>query len=133
MATINIDALENEIAKRLADYAKLVNDDLERIANEVAEETVETLKTTGDYKDRTGKYRKSFKIQKSKLNKKTGLRTENIVCSTRWPLTHLLENGHKNRDGKTETRAFPHWKPAEEKAAEDFEKKLREAIRESSR
>ena len=44
------------------------------------------------------------------------------ATSPKWQLTHLLESGHKNRDEKTNSRAFPHVAPANEKAQKKFRK-----------
>lgn len=39
-------------------------------------------------------------------------------------LTHLLEKGHINRDGKTRAKAFPHIEPAAEEIFKEFERRI---------
>lgn len=115
--------IASEIAQILSDYAKATAEEVERTADEVAKDTVKELKASGAYSDRTGEYRKSFKVKKAE-----GRFIGKIVYSEKhYRLTHLLEHGHVNRDG-SRTPGFPHWAPAEEKAMKDYEEKLRRAI-----
>ena len=43
-------------------------------------------------------------------------------------LTHLLENGHYDRMGAGVVKAYPHIKPVEEKAIEEFEDRVERRI-----
>ena len=92
---------------------------LEEAKIEVAKETVKELKSTSPKK--TGGYAKGW------ARKKVG--TAQVVHnSTNYQLTHLLENGHANRDGGR-TPGRPHIAPAEQKAIDEFEKRVEKVIR----
>lgn len=110
-------SLGDQISRYLNDFRDDVVADLNKIAYEVAEETVETLQSLAPVK--TGQYQKSFKIKKEKKKAR--------VYSAEYQLSHLLEKGHATRNGGR-TRALKHWEPAEKKAQVSFEKKVRERI-----
>ena len=105
----------------------------QKVANEAAENVKRNIKTSGI--KGTGKYRRSIaarQIKDSPLSKKSVV----YAKAPSYRLTHLLEHGHAvigkggrtPTKGKKKTDAFPHWKPAEQKAIDDFIKELREAI-----
>ena len=48
------------------------------------------------------------------------------VHNKQWPLTHLLENGHLNRDGTTRSKAIPHISTANADAEKKVDKLLEE-------
>lgn len=123
VTAIDLSSAINEI---LQEYGEGVTAAIAPTTQEVAEDTVKTLKTTGDYEDRTGDYRKSF----TQTTEKTYRGATSIIHneSPEYRIAHLLEHGHMNRDGTTRAKAFPHWKPAEIKAVKEFEQKLRENI-----
>lgn len=106
--------LAKEIARQLALYANFVEEDLNEVADEVADDAVSKLKRTSP--ERTGDYAKGWN-KKKKGNNRT------VHNATHPQLTHLLENGHVNRDG-SRTRSYPHIKPVEEDIIKDFEVKL---------
>lgn len=119
--------LSRAIGEVLQEYGEDVTAAIAPTTQKVAEDTVQTLKSTGDYEDRTGDYRKSF----TQTTEKTYRGATSIIHSEEpqnYRLTHLLERGHMTRDGTTRTKAYPHWKPAEEKAIAEFEKDLRKNI-----
>ena len=116
----DIDNLASEIAKTLAAYGDNVFDEMLEVVEEVSKDTTEQLKTSGDYKDHRGKYRKGFSVKKEvkyRVAKYT-------VKNKEYRLTHLLEKGHAVNGGSGRTRAFPHWAEAEEKAIAEYESKL---------
>ena len=121
---INIDDLAKAISDELERYGKRIFDELDEVSDEVAKETVEKLKSSGNYQDRSGKYRRSFKVKDFKSYNQV----EKKVYSTRPGLTHLLEYGHAVKGGRGRTRAFPHWAPAEAEAIETLERKLTQKI-----
>jgi hypothetical protein len=114
-------SLANEITKVLEMYSQNVKEEVNQATAEAANTAVKILKTTGDYDDYRGEYRKSFDITKTKKGNTT-------VFSSEYRLTHLLEKGHMTRDGTSRTNAYPHWKPAEEKAIKEFEENLVKGI-----
>jgi hypothetical protein len=117
---INISNLADEIANSLtAEYAG-AQDKINLAAEETAKELVANLKA-GSPK-RTGKYSKGWKVTRQG-------NTFTAHNRTHPTMTHLLENGHLNRDG-SRTPGQPHIAPNEQKAAEDFEEKVRRILEE---
>ena len=108
--------LANEIAKVMAEYSAEVEDKIDLIAEDVVNEAVTELKETSP--KRYGKYRRSWK--KKKLANGSFV-VFNAVAS----LTHILENGHLSRNGGR-VAGIVHIKPAEEKAIQNFEKRIKE-------
>lgn len=79
------------------------------------------------FRDRTGDYRRAFSLRRTG-SKITGAYEKTwYVKGRHWRLTHLLENGHKNRDGSW-TRGYPHIvygeKLAREMLPEEVEKEM---------
>lgn len=120
-----LNQLTKEVNKTLMQYSRNCSEEVYKAAEEVAQATVDTLKTTGNYEDRTGKYRKGFAVKKQNHYTYPSATVHNKV----YRLTHLLENGHMKANGKGRTKAFPHWKPAEEKAVKEFEDKVKDKLK----
>lgn len=115
----------SEIAKVLHDYTDEVIQATNESLEEAGKEAVEELKSAGDFNDRTGKYRKGWAVKAGKV--RLGIQSQVVHNKTRYRLTHLLENGHVNRDG-SRTRAFPHIAPVEAKMGDLIQKKLEEKL-----
>lgn len=115
------------IISSIAEYTRDVREEIDNITEEVAKETKNVVKEKeGSFKDRRPKYRKSLsvKIEKQTLgNKKATI----YAKAPHYRLTHLLEHGHATVNGGR-TRAFPHWKPAEDYAIKEYEKRIADAI-----
>jgi len=110
--------LASLIARELADYSKEVEEEVDGMAEEVAEETVQKLRATSP--KRFGKYAKNWRKKK--------LATGSFViynAARTYRLTHLLENSHILRNGGR-SRAMVHIKPAEENAIETFQQRIKE-------
>lgn len=118
--------LSRAISEVLQEYGEDVIAAISPTTEKVAEDTVKMLKTTGDYEDRTGDYRKSFTQTSEKTYRGATSTVHNE--SPDYRIAHLLEHGHMTRDGTTRVKAYPHWKPAEEKAIAEFENELRKNI-----
>ena len=108
--------LADLIVKELAAYSDEVTEEVDKIAEQVADETVDELKETSP--KRYGKYRRSWK-------KKKLANGSYVVFNSIASLTHLLENGHILRGGGR-VSGIIHIKPVEEKAIENFEKRIKE-------
>ncbi|CUW10552.1 prophage pi2 protein 37 [Leuconostoc gelidum subsp. gasicomitatum] len=117
MAEIN---LAQEIAHHLKMYSSEVEQDLQAAKKEVGEKAVQQLRSAGNFGDRTGRYRKGWKL------KKVG---DNYVIhnATDASLTHLLEKGHVLRNGGR-SKSFVHIKPAEEMVITEFETLVRKRL-----
>lgn len=110
---IPLNELEAEIVKELKAYSDEVAEGIKKAVNDVAKETVRTLKTTSP-RD-TGKYARgwTFKVE---FESPEDIRVR-ISNRTKWQLTHLLENGHaKVNGGRVDGK--PHIRPAEQAAAD---------------
>lgn len=110
---IPLNELEVEIVKELKAYSNEVAEGIKKAVNDVAKETVRTLKTTSP-RD-TGKYARSWTF-KVEFESPEDIRVR-ISNRTKWQLTHLLENGHaKVNGGRVDGK--PHIRPAEQAAAD---------------
>ena len=111
--------IASEITKALTEYTSEVEEKLDGIKADVADETVNMLKVNSPT-GRRGKYAKGWRV------KKDG--TSYVVHNaTNAGLTHLTERGHAKRNGGR-TQAQPHISTAEEMAIKKFENKVERAI-----
>jgi len=118
MVEIDVNRLSAEINKSLKEYTSDVTKKLEISKKKVASEAVNELKATSPR--RTGGYAKGW------TQRKDG--TSRIVYNkTHGSLTHLLENGHANRDGGR-TAGIPHIAPVEQHAIEEFEAEVKRDV-----
>lgn len=113
-----INNLANEIAEQVKLYTREVKEEIETAKQEVSKELVQDLKR--DSPEKTGSYRKGWKIKKEK-------RSNKIHNSTDYQLTHLLEKGHAKRNGGR-VAAKIHIAPNEEKAIREFLDRIERAI-----
>jgi hypothetical protein len=111
--------LSKEIAKALAEYTNEVTEGMEKAKEEVAKETVKVLKRTSPRL--TGDYAKGWRT------KKVGT-AQVIHNATDYQLTHLLEHGHAKVNGGR-VPGIPHIGPAEEKAIDEYTKRVEQVIR----
>ena len=112
--------IANEIAQALSQYTSEVEEKLDEIKSDVADETVNMLKANSPT-GRRGKYAKGWR------KKKDG--TSYVIHNaTDAGLTHLVEKGHAKRNGGR-TKAQPHISTAEEMAIKKFENKVERAIK----
>lgn len=117
MAEIN---MAREIAKALTQYSTEVETDLRNAKKEVGQKAVKELRNAGSFDNRTGRYRKGWRLQKVGNNYV-------IFNATDAPLTHLLEFGHALRNGGR-SKAYPHIKPVEQMVINDFEAIVRKEL-----
>ena len=120
---VNVDDLADIIAEELESYTEEVDSIMQDEIDDLSKEVVKNLRNNSVIPEDTGEYRKSFYIKKEAQGK--GYK-RNRIANKKHQLTHLLEDGHLTSNGKR-TRAFPHWKEAQELAdtlPERLEKKL---------
>lgn len=117
---VSIDKLTNEIVNELRRYTNIVEEEVEQAKKDVAKDSAKKLKQTSPVK--TGEYASGWSTKKKGeavvvYNKKKG------------QLTHLLEKGHAIANGTGRVAPKVHIKPVEEKAIEEFTKRVENAIR----
>lgn len=112
--------IASEITKALSEYTSEVEEKLDGIKADVADEAVEMLKANSPTGHR-GKYAKGWRVKKDGTSYV-------IHNSTNAGLTHLTEKGHAKRNGGR-TKAQPHISIAEQEAIKKFENKIERVIR----
>ena len=108
----------------LKDWSTDVLEETNAAVKDVATEARDELKVEGDFQNKSGKYRKGWRVTFTEL--RYGL--EATVHNKVYQLTHLLESGHAKwlwgRDTGGTVQAFPHI----EKVNEEAQRKLEEEI-----
>ena len=130
MAKIDIDQLSIAVMAELRTYGQATYEQVEKAAEETAQETVNELRITSPV-GTTGDYAKSWR--KKRDNTAKGRKKFNMIVYAKKPdyrITHLLEFGHAKKNGGR-TKAFPHIKSAEETAIKRLENKILKGIEEA--
>lgn len=121
------DNLENEIIKTLEEYAREVNADVKKIANKIAKDAVNELKSTSPVGrgTRKGHYKDGWRTKKVQ---ETANSINITIHNVKKPgLAHLLEYGHAKKKGGR-VAAKPHIAKVEQKVVEDFEREIRRGV-----
>lgn len=91
---------------------------------EVAEDARDQLKVEGGFSNRTGSYRKGWRITFEE--KRYGLKA--VIHNKLYQLTHLLESGHAmwlwGRPTDKDVRAFPHIEKVNNEAQDKLQKEI---------
>ena len=122
--TVGVDEFASELNKILSEYADVTAEGMKKAVRKAGNTARKEISQNAP--SRTGKYAESWAVRKTSEDAHSiGL----VVHSkNRYFLTHLLENGHANRNGGR-TKAYPHIAPAEETAARQLEADIRKEIR----
>lgn len=126
MSVVNIENIADAITKELTQYGELVTEGVKKGVDKVAKECNEEIKKHITFKQVTGRYVKAFRI-KTSFEDKYNKRNTWYVSGSQYRLTHLLENGHANKDGGR-TKAYPHIKYGEELAKKRMEELVKEEV-----
>ncbi len=125
---VSVNDFSGEITKIVKSWTSDVQEVTQETIKEIAEESRDELKVAGDFKNRSGKYRKGWKV--SFEESRYGLSA--IVHNKEYPLTHLLESGHAKwlfgRDTGDEVKAFPHIENVNDEAQKKLELELARRI-----
>ncbi|WP_447402328.1 HK97 gp10 family phage protein [Lysinibacillus sp. fkY74-1] len=116
----SIDDLSSLISRELRAFSNHVEEEVRKAARDEAKKGVEKLKATSPTRGGSNSYATGWKTKKKGDNY--------IIYNEKKPqLTHLLENGHVNRDG-SRTSAIVHIKPVEQEVIEGFLSALERGI-----
>ena len=125
------DSFYGEVKQIVKDYTDDIAEQMSEAIIETANYGKEQLKVAGDFKDRTGKYRKNWKVQ---IELKRLWVKATVYNGKYYPLTHLLESGHAKflwgKDTGEEVKAFPHIAAINEEVQRMIEKRAKEVIEE---
>lgn len=116
-------SVKNQLEDILSEYSDEVNEVVEEEIEKEARALVERLKS--DSPKKSGKYAKSWKVY-TISNERS--RKSKLIYNEKGQLTHLLENGHVTRNGKTRTKAYPHILKNEELSKRLLPKRISERI-----
>ena len=123
--------VEKQIRDMLNTYYNALDKGVEQALNSTMAKGLQMIQRAGGYHDRSGRYRRGFRIDLKRL--KAGSRL-GVLYNTRWPLTHLLESGHeirRTRNGPSYGRApgFPHWDQTEQSMLALYDRLIEDAVR----
>ena len=108
----------------LKDWSADVLEETNEAVKEVATEARDELKVEGNFENRSGKYRKGWKVTFTEL--RYGL--EATVHNKVYQLTHLLESGHAKwlwgEDTGETVQAFPHIENVNTEAQRKLEEEI---------
>lgn len=117
---VSVDDFTGAITKEIQFLSDAILEEVKDVIREEAKGARNQLKVEGDFKSRSGNYRKGWKITYDEGRYSLTA----IVHNKAYPLTHLLESGHAKvlwgRDTGETVRAFPHI----EKVNEEVQEKL---------
>ena len=128
---------ENAVTGLLDEEVKIVKKNADKIAKQTAKETVEVVKESANFKNKTGKYIKSIKTSTEKGDVSETVYVISAETDGQYRLTHLLEDGHSTviKHGiygkKRSTRAFPHFSKGAEYADRRIDELVEEIVNEN--
>ena len=125
---IRVDDFQKTVKNIVDVYSDEVQEEVNQAIREVAEQSKNELKVAGDFQNRSGDYRKGWKITFEE--KRLGL--EAVIHNKVYMLTHLLESGHAKwlfgRDTGEFVRAFPHIEKVNEEAQAKLEEEIKRRV-----
>lgn len=139
---VALSGLAQAITEALDEYSDEIAKKIDKAVDITTKEAVNELKKTSPRRssDKPRKYTSSGKSYPAGSyaksweavidSKKKGNKSKTVRNKTHYRLTHLLERGHKGRNGG-QVKAFPHIDSVDEKAIKDFEKRVEEAVNDS--
>lgn len=114
--------ISSQITEAMQQYSGIVSDTVETILKDIGREAGQRVKAaspknTGISRSRkAGEYRRGWKVSTERIN---GTISVTVHNKTKYRLTHLLEDGHKTRNGESRVRPQPHIRQVEEWAEQE--------------
>lgn len=125
---VSADNFQGAVTEIFSTYTSEVLENVNEAVREVADESKDQLKVAGSFENRSGKYRRGWKVTIEE--KRYGISA--TVHNKLYPLTHLLESGHAKvlwgRATGEDVRAFPHIEAVNEEAQQKLEEEIRRRI-----
>lgn len=118
-----MDDLTKQITDAMKQYTGAVSEEIEASLKAVGKEAASKLKHTSP--KHSGEYRKSWTIS---VERRSGEINVIVHNKEHYRLIHLLEYGHKMRNGK-KSRAISHVAPVEEWAEKEAIKAIEKAVK----
>lgn len=120
---VSVDQMADAIAQSMSEYAELSNETMKKSVTEVGQSVKKDIQ--GGAPVKTGRYKKSWAVQKVKENANTLVVA--VHSRDRYQIAHLLEQGHAKRGGGR-VAAIPHIAPAEQRGAEELVSKIERGL-----
>lgn len=131
---VKSDAVGSAVSNILYQFSADVQHGVRELTDEKAEKLKKLIQERAPVDKRKtkrrGKYKKSWQIEKTKDTFSVYEKT--VRSPTEYRLTHLLENGHKLRNGKT-LKGRLHIKPAADKVNTEYVKGIEKILKTSQR
>ena len=118
-----------EMTNILLQYSDEIQNKVNEAVKLTADHSKKELKVAGSFKNRSGKYRKGWKV-KFELLRYGAFAT--VYNGKSYPLTHLLENGHQLIKGGRyikDVQAFPHIAEVNDEAQRMLEEEIAKAVK----
>lgn len=121
---VSVNDFSGEITKIYKSWSTEVLEETNQAVKDVAAEARDELKVEGKFENRSGKYRKGWRVTFTEL--RYGLQA--TVHNKVYQLTHLLESGHAKwlwgKDTGETVQAFPHIENVNEEAQRKLEEEI---------
>lgn len=120
---VSVDQMADAITQSMSEYAELSNETIKKSVTEGGQFVKKDIQ--GGAPVKTGRYKKSWTVQKVKENANTLVVA--VHSRDRYQIAHLLEHGHAKRGGGRVV-AIPHIAPAEQRGAEEMVSKIERGL-----
>lgn len=127
MSNITIDQLGDAITAQLNSFESNVREGVKKAVDETMDEMVRETRSTAQ--SRTGRYKRKISAT---VGENTLMKYSKVwhVKNPDYRLAHLLDKGHKLRNGRR-YEGNQHVAKAEQHAVENFQRKIEEVIRDA--